>query len=102
MKADFFNQRIFVFTPKGEVVDLPTGSLILDFAYAIHSDIGEHTSGARINGKMVSLHSELKNGDIVEIITNKSNKPSSKWLEIVRTNTAKRHIMNYLEKTRKK
>ncbi|MEI8123864.1 MAG: HD domain-containing protein [bacterium] len=102
LKADFFNQRIFVFTPKGEVVDLPTGSLILDFAYAIHSDVGEHTSGARINGKMVSLHSELKNGDIVEIITNKSNKPSSKWLEIVKTNTAKRHIMNYLEKTRKK
>jgi GTP pyrophosphokinase len=102
LKADFFNQRIFVFTPKGEVVDLPMGSLILDFAYAIHSDIGEHTSGARINGKMVSLHSELKNGDIVEIITNKTNKPSSKWLEIVKTNTAKRHIMNYLEKTRKK
>ena len=102
LKADFFNQRIFVFTPKGEVVDLPMGSCALDFAYAIHSDVGNHTNSAKINGKMVAIKTELKNADIVEIITNKSSKPSSKWLEIVKTNMAKRHINNYLEKMKKK
>jgi GTP pyrophosphokinase len=102
LKADFFCQRIFVFTPKGEVVDLPVGSCALDFAYAIHSDVGDHTNSAKINGKMVAIKTELKNGDIVEIITNKSSKPSSKWLEIVKTNMAKRHINNYLEKQKKK
>jgi len=102
LKADFFNERIFVFTPKGDVVDLPDGSYVLDFAYAIHSDVGNHTNSAKINGKMVSLDSKLKNGDIVEIITNKSNKPNERWEHIVKTNMAKRHIANYLDKTRKK
>ncbi|MFA6227157.1 MAG: HD domain-containing protein [Candidatus Paceibacterota bacterium] len=102
LKADFFCQRIFVFTPKGEVVDLPTGSSTLDFAYAIHSDVGDHASGAKINGKLVAMKTELNNGDIVEISTSKSSKPSSKWLEIVKTNMAKRHINNYLEKQKKK
>jgi len=102
LKADFFNERIFVFTPKGDVVDLPDGSYVLDFAYAIHSDVGDHTNSAKINGKMVSLDAKLKNGDIVEIITNKSNKPNERWQHIVKTNMAKRHIANFLDKTRKK
>lgn len=102
LKADFFNERIFVFTPKGDVVDLPDGSYVLDFAYAIHSDVGDHTNSAKINGKMVSLDSKLKNGDIVEIITKKSNKPNERWQHIVKTNMAKRHIAGYLDKSRKK
>ncbi len=102
VRGDFFNERIFVLTPKGDVVDLPVGSCALDFAFAIHSDVGMHTSGAKVNGKMVSLDTELKNSDIVEIITNKTSKPSSKWLEMAKTNMAKRHINNYLEKNKHK
>ncbi|MFA6430292.1 MAG: HD domain-containing protein [Candidatus Paceibacterota bacterium] len=102
LKSDFFNQRIFIFTPKGEVVDLPAGSTTLDFAFAIHSDIGIHTNSAKVNGKMSALKTELKNGDIVEIVTKKDSKPTSKWLEMVKTNMAKRHINNYLDKQKKK
>ncbi|MFA5764046.1 MAG: HD domain-containing protein [Candidatus Paceibacterota bacterium] len=101
IKADFFNERIFVLTPKGDVIDLPLGSTPIDFAYAVHSNVGDHTSGAKINGKMVSLDTPLKNSDIVEIITKESSKPSTKWLEIVKTSMAKRHINNYLEKLKK-
>lgn len=102
LKADFFNERIFVLTPKGEVVDLPIGSTALDFAFAIHSDIGLHTNMAKINGKNVSLNTVIKNSDIVEITTKESSKPTTKWLEMVKTNMAKRHINNYLEKQKKK
>ena len=84
LKTDFFNDRIFVFTPKGDVIDLPDGSCPLDFAYSIHSDIGDHTQGAKINAKMAQIFAKLKNGDIVEIITKKDSKPSSKWMEYVR------------------
>ena len=91
-KADFFAARIFIFTPKGDVVDLPIKSTPIDFAYAIHSDVGNHVSGAKVNGKMVTLDTELKDQDIVEIITKNSAKPSMKWLENVKTNLAKRHI----------
>ncbi len=101
VKTDFFGQRIFVFTPKGEVVDLPIGSTVLDFAYAIHSDIGNHTNSATINGKMVALKTELKNGDIAEIVTKDSSKPSTKWIEMVKTNMAKRFIKNFLENEKK-
>ena len=102
LKADFFNERIFVLTPKGEVVDLPIGSTALDFAFAIHSDIGFHTNMAKINGKNVALNTVIKNSDIVEITTKESSKPSAKWLELVKTNMAKRHINSYLEKQKKK
>jgi GTP pyrophosphokinase len=98
LKTDFFNDRIFIFTPNGDVIDLPDGSTPLDFAYAIHSDVGEHTFGAKINSKMSQIFSPLKNGDIVEIITRKDSKPSSKWLEYARTTIAKKHIKSYLEK----
>ena len=98
LKMDFFNDRIFIFTPKGDVIDLPEDSCPLDFAYSIHSDIGNHTSGAKINGKMSQIFTKLKNGDIVEIITKKDSKPSGKWLEYVKTSIAKKHIKSYLEK----
>jgi len=98
LKMDFFNDRIFIFTPQGDVIDLPEGSCPLDFAYSVHSDIGNHTFGSRVNGKMVQIFSKLQNGDIVEIITKKDSHPSSKWLESVKTTIAKKHIRSYLEK----
>lgn len=97
LKMDFFEDRVFVFTPLGDVVDLPRDSSPIDFAYAIHSDIGDHTSGAKVNTKFVALDTPLKNGDIVEIITKKGAKPSGKWLEYARTTFAKRHIRSYLQ-----
>ena len=98
LKADFFNDRIFIITPKGDVVDLPIDSSPIDFAYTIHSDIGNHISSVKINGKMLPIHTKLKNSDIVEIITKKDAHPSNKWLDYVKTTMAKRHIKNYLEK----
>ncbi len=98
LKADFFSHRIFVFTPQGDVIDLPENSSPIDFAYSIHSDIGDHVSGAKINGKMSQIFSELKNRDIVEIIKKKDAHPSQKWLEYVKTTIARKHIKSYLEK----
>ena len=98
LKMDFFSDRIFVFTPDGDVIDLPENSIPIDFAYAIHSDIGDHTAGVKINGKMSNTFSKLKNRDIVEIITNKNAHPSSKWLGYVKTTIAKKQIRSYLEK----
>jgi GTP pyrophosphokinase len=98
LKMDFFNDRIFVFTPQGDVIDLPEDSSPIDFAYSIHSDIGDHTSSAKINNKMSPLYTKLKNGDIVEIATKKDAKPSDKWIEYVKTSIAKKHIKAYLEK----
>ena len=89
---DFFSYRIFVFTPEGDVIDLPLGASPIDFAYAIHSDIGYHTAGAKVNNKLVELNTELKNGDIVEIITGKNNKPTRKWLGYAKTSLARRRI----------
>jgi GTP pyrophosphokinase len=98
IKSDFFQQRIFIFTPKGDVIDLPIDSSPIDFAYAIHSDIGDHIAGAKVNGKMVSLETKLVNNDIVEILTKKEGKPHKKWLECVKTTTAKKHIRTVLQK----
>ncbi|KKQ34645.1 MAG: PpGpp synthetase/hydrolase Rel [Candidatus Nomurabacteria bacterium GW2011_GWB1_37_5] len=97
LKMDFFNDRIFVFTPGGDVIDLPEGSSPIDFAYAIHSDVGDHASGAKVNGKMVQLGHKLQNSDIVEIIKKKDSKPSSKWLDYTKTALAKRHIKSKTE-----
>ena len=102
LKTDFFQQRIFVFTPMGDVVDLPISSSPIDFAYSIHSDIGDRASGAKINGKMVSLNTALQNGDIVEILTRKNGRPSRKWLEYAKTATAKKNIKSALQKKKKK
>lgn len=98
LKTDFFNDRIFVFTPKGDVVDLPEDSTPIDFAYAIHSQIGNHISGTKVNDKMSQIFSKLKNGDVVEIITNKNSHPSDKWLEYTKTTLARKHIKSYGEK----
>ena len=98
LKTDFFSNRVFVFTPKGDVIDLPEGATPIDFAYAVHSKIGDKMSHAKVNGKMVSIETVLKRGDVIEIVLNKNGHPSHKWLEHVKTNMAKRHIQKYLEK----
>lgn len=92
MRKDFFTNRIFVFTPNGDVVDLPIGASPIDFAYAIHSEVGDHVSAAKVNKKLVQLDSELNNGDIVEIETRKNAHPSRKWLEAAKTSLARRRI----------
>jgi GTP diphosphokinase / guanosine-3',5'-bis(diphosphate) 3'-diphosphatase len=97
MRQDFFTNRIFVFTPNGDVVDLPVGATPIDFAYAIHSEIGNRISGVKVNKKLVQLDTELQNGDIVEVETRKSAKPSKKWLDMAKTSVARRHIRNELE-----
>lgn len=97
LKSDFFSHRIFVFTPIGEVIDLPTESTPIDFAYAIHSDLGDHMQGAKVNGKLVSYDTRLRNGDIIEILKSKSAKPTKKWLDYARTSMARRHIRNTLD-----
>ncbi len=102
LKTDFIQDRIFVFTPKGDVVELPKGATMLDFAYAIHSDIGDHTSGAWMDGKFVSLDTEIKNKSTVKIETKKTSHPTAKWLDYVKTSLAKKHIRNTLPQTEKK
>ena len=97
LKMDFFRHRIFIFTPEGDVVDLPEDSSPIDFAYAIHSDIGNHASGANINGKFSALSTKLKNADIVEIIVKKESHPTSKWMDFAKTTLAKKHIKQYLQ-----
>lgn len=92
LQDDFFKYRVFVFTPKGDVVDLPAQSSPIDFAYAIHSDIGDHLSGTKVNGKLVAIDTPLKNGDIVEILTRTGAHPTPKWLEFTKTAIAKKHI----------
>lgn len=92
LKEDFFSHRVFVFTPKGDVIDLPSESTPIDFAYAIHSDLGDHLQGVKVNGKMVSFETKLGNGDMVEILRRDSAHPSAKWLEVARTSLARRHI----------
>ncbi len=96
LKDRLSHERIFVFTPKGEVVELPRDSTPIDFAYAIHSDIGHHAASAKINNKMSALNSYLKNGDVVFIATHKNSHPTVKWLDIAKTTDAKRHIKNFL------
>lgn len=97
LRQDFFSHRIFIFTPEGDVVDLPIGASTIDFAYAIHTDIGNHIASAKVNNKLVQLDTKLKNGDIVEITTQKSSKPSAKWLGFAKTSIAQRHIRNAIE-----
>ncbi len=97
IKSDFFEERIFVFTPIGDVIDLPKDSCVIDFAYAIHTDIGDHISSAKINGKFMAITSTLKNGDRVEVETKKNSKPSFKWIEHCKTTMARRKINQALE-----
>lgn len=102
LKIDFFKNRIFALTPKGEVKDLPDGATPIDFSYAIHTDLGHMTRGAKINGKIVPLHHELKNGDVVEIIKGKNKKPSFDWLKIVKTTEARKKIKSYFKEIEQK
>ncbi len=102
LKSDFFSHRVFVFTPKGDVIDLPIAATPIDFAYAVHSDLGNKMWGARVNGKMVALDTALRNGDMVEIITKASSKPSRKWHDIAKTNMAKKHIRAALAQEHRK
>lgn len=99
LKEDFFSHRVFAFTPKGDVVDLPVGATPVDFAYAIHTDLGNHLLGAKVNGKLVSIESSLHNGDVVEIMRRDSARPSAKWLEHVRTSLARKQIRTELGMT---
>lgn len=92
LKEDFFSHRVFVFTPKGDVIDLPVDSTPIDFAYAIHSELGNHLQGAKVNGKLVSFDTKLGNGEVVEIIRRDSAHPTAKWLDIARTSLARKQI----------
>ncbi|MBI2024887.1 MAG: bifunctional (p)ppGpp synthetase/guanosine-3',5'-bis(diphosphate) 3'-pyrophosphohydrolase [Candidatus Harrisonbacteria bacterium] len=98
LKIDFFQDRILTLTPKGEVIDLPDGATPVDFAYQIHTEIGNQCSGAKVNGKIVALSHSLKSGDVVEIITQKTKHPSESWLNFVRTGSAKNHIKSALRR----
>ncbi len=97
IKLNFFKDRVFVFTPKGDIINLPEDSSPIDFGYAIHTDVGNHIQGVKINGKNASIGTKLKTHDIVEIQTNKNTNPSSKWLDYAKTNLARREINAYLK-----
>lgn len=97
LKMDFFQNRVFVFTPKGDVIDLPEGSTPIDFAYNVHSQIGNTAQGAKINGKFLALDTKLHSGDICEVITAKNAHPNPKWLEFVKTGIAKNRIHKYMK-----
>jgi GTP diphosphokinase / guanosine-3',5'-bis(diphosphate) 3'-diphosphatase len=96
LNVDFFEDEIFTFTPRGRVIELPKGASVLDFAYMVHSDIGDKTIAAKINSKFVPLRTLLKNGDMIEIITSKNQKPSRDWLKIVRTSKAQSRIKKFI------
>ena len=96
LKLDFFQARVFVYTPKGDVIELAKGSTVIDFAYAIHSDIGNHMFGARVNGKMIAIDTPVHQGDVIEIITTEKSKPTRKWLDMCKTTLAKQQIRRYL------
>ncbi len=97
LKSDFFEHRVFVFTPKGDVIDLPEGSTPIDFAYAIHSKVGDRIGGAKINSKMVSLDAILKDHDIVEIDIKENAYPKRKWIDMCQTTFAKKRIRTYIK-----
>jgi GTP pyrophosphokinase len=102
MKSDVFQDRVYVFTPRGDAIDLPAGSTPIDFAYTVHTDVGHHCRGARVNGKLVPLHTTLNTGDRVEILTTKHGGPSRDWLNsdlgLVQTQRAKNKIRSWFKK----
>ncbi len=96
LKVDLYPDEVYVFTPKGEVLSFPRGATPLDFAYRVHTDLGHHCAGSRVNGRLVPLRTLLVNGDMVEIITNLSRNPSRDWLNFVTTSRAKSKIRHWL------
>lgn len=98
LKLDVFSDEVFVFTPKGDVINLPKGSIPVDFAYRIHTEVGNHCVGAKVNNKIVPLDTKLKNGDIVSIITSKSGKPSYDWINMVGATESKAKIRNWFKR----
>ena len=101
LKLDLFENQVFIFSPKGDVYPLPSAATPLDFAYQVHTDVGNHCVGTKVNGKIVPLDYQLKNGDICEVLVNKSSRPSLDWLSIVRTSGAKHKIKQWFRKDRK-
>ena len=102
LKMDIFSDEVFVFTPRGDVISLPKGAVPIDFAYHIHTDVGHHCVGAKVNGKIVPLEYKLKNGDLVSIITNKNNDgPSRDWLNIVAAADTRAKIRGWFKKARR-
>lgn len=95
---DLFTDQVFVFTPRGDVIDLPAGSTPVDFAYRIHSDVGNHCVGGKVNGRIVPLSYRFKNGDIVEIITRSNSQPSMDWLAFVKTSHARNKVRGYFRR----
>jgi guanosine-3',5'-bis(diphosphate) 3'-pyrophosphohydrolase len=102
VKVDLFPDDVYVFTPKGDVKTFPRGATPVDFAYAVHSEVGHRCSGARVNGAIVPLRHKLQNGDVVEIITSKNHHPSKDWLEFVATSRARSRIGTYLRAEERK
>ncbi|MBP1687771.1 MAG: pyrophosphokinase, partial [Deltaproteobacteria bacterium] len=97
VKEDLFSDEVFVFTPKGDVLSFPEGATVIDFAYRIHSEVGQHCAGARVNGRLVPFRYVLRSGDTVEIITTASQTPSKDWLNFVKTSRAKAKIRNWIK-----
>jgi GTP pyrophosphokinase len=97
VKIDLFAEDVFVFTPQGEVKELSHGATPLDFAYAVHTDVGHRCTGAKVNGKIVPLKYRLKSGDTVEIVTSPGQVPSKDWLKIARTSRARAKIRAYIK-----
>ena len=101
LKIDILEDQVFTLTPKGRVINLPLGSTPVDFAYAIHSDIGDQCIGSKINNKIVPLDYQLQSGDLVEILIQKNKKPSKSWLEFIKTSLAKKHVKSSIRKSEK-
>ena len=97
VKVDLFPDAVYVFTPRSQIMALPRGATVVDFAYAIHSNVGDHTTQARINGETVALRTELKNGDVVEVETSPTSTPNPAWLSFVRTGRARSKIRHHLK-----
>ena len=101
LKLNLFSDKIFVYTPKGDIIDLPKGALPLDFAYRLHSEIGDHVVGVKINGKMSNLNKKLEHGDVVEILTSKNQIPKQSWLDKIITSHARSKILHNLNRSNK-
>lgn len=98
MRVSVFSDQIFVFTPKGDIITLPKGSTPIDFAYAIHSNLGNKLAIAKINGQVVPLDYQLHNGESIQIVTDQNKKPNPIWLSFIQTSKAKEHIRQFINR----